>query len=278
MHDSERDPIPPLLQQAPPQETSRVRWLIHLLLIGIYPIALGLLGVGRYEFRGPALTHTTRGLLITCFFHLGIFGVIFLLGWLASRASRDDLLLKWRPKTWAVPLGLAYSVGQRVGLGMVAAFIFVLLLAVRAITPDQVQDFARNNQPDVSTLVDVPAMRENPAYFWLTITFVSFIVAGLREELWRSAVLGGMRKLWPRTFGSTAGQIGAVAIASIAFGLGHLSLGVLGVVSATLLGLGLGVIMVLHRSIWPAVIAHGAFDATTFALLPWAVSKLHQGG
>jgi len=253
-----------------------VRWLIHLLLIGAYPIALGLLGVGRYEL-GPALTHSTRGLLITCSIHLGIFGVIFLVGWLASRASRDDLLLRWRPRRWAVPLGLAYSVGLRVGLAMMAAFIFVFLLAVRAITPEQIQQFARNNQPDVTALVDVPAMRDNPAYFWLTLTFVSFIVAGLREELWRSAVLGGMRKLWPGTFGSTAGQIGAVAIASIAFGLGHLSLGAVGVVSATLLGLGLGAIMVVHRSIWPAVIAHGAFDATTFALLPWAFSKLHQG-
>ena len=32
--------------------------------------------------------------------------------------------------------------------------------------------------------------------------------------------------------------------------------------------LGLGVIMILHRSIWPAVLAHGFFNATTFALLP----------
>jgi hypothetical protein len=32
--------------------------------------------------------------------------------------------------------------------------------------------------------------------------------------------------------------------------------------------------MVLHRSIWPAVIAHGMFDATTFALLPWVIEAL----
>jgi len=42
----------------------------------------------------------------------------------------------------------------------------------------------------------------------------------------------------------------------------------------TLLGFGLGVIMVLHRSIWPAVIAHGMFDATSLALLPWLVEKM----
>jgi membrane protease YdiL (CAAX protease family) len=45
---------------------------------------------------------------------------------------------------------------------------------------------------------------------------------------------------------------------------------------AGLLGFGLGVIMILHRSIWPAVIAHGMFDATSLALLPWALEKLQE--
>jgi hypothetical protein len=35
--------------------------------------------------------------------------------------------------------------------------------------------------------------------------------------------------------------------------------------------------MVLHRSIWPAVIAHGMFDATSMALLPWAMDHLRPG-
>jgi membrane protease YdiL (CAAX protease family) len=34
--------------------------------------------------------------------------------------------------------------------------------------------------------------------------------------------------------------------------------------------------MVLHRSIWPAVIAHGMFNATSFAMLPWAIEKLQE--
>jgi membrane protease YdiL (CAAX protease family) len=33
---------------------------------------------------------------------------------------------------------------------------------------------------------------------------------------------------------------------------------------------------VWHRSIWPAVIAHGMFDATTFALLPLAMQHLQS--
>ncbi len=43
-----------------------------------------------------------------------------------------------------------------------------------------------------------------------------------------------------------------------------------------LLGLGLGLIMVLHRSIWPALIAHGYFNATSFALIPWAMRQIQH--
>jgi membrane protease YdiL (CAAX protease family) len=42
------------------------------------------------------------------------------------------------------------------------------------------------------------------------------------------------------------------------------------------LGVGLGLIMVLHRSIWPAVIAHGFFDATSMALLPYAMGLVQH--
>jgi membrane protease YdiL (CAAX protease family) len=122
--------------------------------------------------------------------------------------------------------------------------------------------------------VDVSALRDNPIYFWLTTTFVSFVLGGLREELWRSAFLGGMRTLWPKCFSSRSGQIGAVVIAALFFGFGHLPQGGVAAGMAALLGLGLGVIMVLHRSIWPAVIAHGMFDATSLALLFWMAEHL----
>jgi membrane protease YdiL (CAAX protease family) len=65
-------------------------------------------------------------------------------------------------------------------------------------------------------------------------------------------------------------------LAAVLFGIAHLSSqGILGASNATLLGLGLGLIMIFHRSVWPAVIAHGVFDATSMALLPWVWQKLH---
>jgi membrane protease YdiL (CAAX protease family) len=53
----------------------------------------------------------------------------------------------------------------------------------------------------------------------------------------------------------------------------HLRMGILAAVGAGVLGLFLGLIIVLHKSIWPAVIAHGLFDAATLALLPWWLEK-----
>ena len=167
-----------------------------------------------------------------------------------------------------LPLAVAYSVALRLGLLILAVLVAVVLVATNVISLDQLQHTAKANQPDVSALVDMAALQNNPLYWWLSLTLVSFVVAGLREELWRSGSLAGLRALWPSAFGSTKGQLVGVCIAAVIFGLGHLAMGPLATVMAGLLGLGLGLIMVLHRSIWPAVIAHGMFDATTFALLP----------
>ena len=125
-------------------------------------------------------------------------------------------------------------------------------------------------------MVDIAALRDNPAYFWLALTVVSFVLAGLREELWRSSFLAAMRALWPRRFGSTVGRVCAVFIAAILFGLAHLSMGILAMLFAGLLGLFLGLIMVFHCSIWPAVLAHGFFDATSMALIPWATELMRH--
>jgi membrane protease YdiL (CAAX protease family) len=119
-------------------------------------------------------------------------------------------------------------------------------------------------------------MRTNPVYFWLTITLVSFVVAGIREEMWRAGTLAAMRAVWPRAFGSSLGQCLAISLIAIAFGAMHLRMGVLAAVGAGVLGLFLGFIIIVHKSIWPAVIAHGLFDATTMALLPWWIEKAKQ--
>src|SRR5208337_624208 len=239
----------PRLDEA--RSVSRWRWGIHLALITLYLVLLLLIGLGRKVVH-PALSHTAKGLVVVCALELLSFGLVFALAWLASRASADDLLLRWRGKVTPVLLGAAYSVGLRLGIGLAAVAVAVILLVSRAMTLDSLQTFAQKNQPGVDKVVDVAALRNNPAYYWMALTIVSFLVGGLREELWRSSFLAGMKRLWPGLFGSLAGQIGAVVIAALIFGAAHLSMGILAAGMAGLIGLGLGLIMVFHRSIWPA--------------------------
>jgi membrane protease YdiL (CAAX protease family) len=226
--------------------------------------------------RGPALSGNVRGLLIVCGVEIILFSLVFGLGWLASRASREELLFRWRPGWWVVPLGIAYSVAIRFALFVVVMVVVVILLTTHASTPETLQGFVSANRPNVETLVSVSAMRNNPSYFWLTVTLVSFVVAGLREEIWRAGTLAAMRALWPRAFASRGGQCLAVTLIAVLFGAMHLGMGPIAAAMAGVLGWLLGMIMVLHKSIWPAVIAHGLFDATTMAMLPWSLEKLQH--
>jgi membrane protease YdiL (CAAX protease family) len=246
-------------------------------LIGAYP-ALGVLlrlG-GHHSSHGPALSGSASGLLRFSGRELLLFAIVFAAACLISRASREQLMLPWRPGWWVAPLGFIYSIGFRIGLGIILAAVVVVLTATRTMTPEQVQEYAKANRPDLDVIVSVSAMRENPTYYWLAVTLVSFVVGGLREEMWRAGTLAAMRVLWPRIFNSWCGQCLAVALIAVAFGLMHIRMGILAAVLAGILGLFLGVIIVAHRSIWPAVIAHGFFDATSMAFLPWAMEKLRQ--
>jgi membrane protease YdiL (CAAX protease family) len=271
---SEPPQSPPPIPTTTVRETPHWRWLIHLFVIGSYP-ALGLFfrTTSGHVARGPALSGNVRGLLVVSAAEIIVFSIFFAVACLISRASREQLMLRWRPGWCVVPLGIGYSIALRIGLIVIAVAVMAVVAATQTVTPEKVQEYVSANRPDVEALVSVPAMRTNPAYYWLTLTLVSFVVAGVREEMWRAGTLAAMRALWPRAFGSTLGQCLAIALIAVAFGAMHLRMGVLAAVGAGVLGLMLGIIIVLHKSIWPAVIAHGVFDATTLALLPWWIEQ-----
>lgn len=257
---------------------NRRRWWIHLSLVTFYIVLLG--AGARYRSQTyanmPALTTTASGLVLVCTIELLVFGVMFGLAVWASRASRDDLMLRWRHGFWPVPLGIGYSVAIRVLIGFVALVVGLELVVAHVMSQQSLQHFIAHNRPDVAAVVDISALQHNPVYFWLSLTLVSFVVGGLREELWRSAFIAGLRRLWPRRFGSTNGGVLAVVVAAVVFGAAHVYMGPLAAVLAGAVGLGLGLIMIFHRSIWPAVIAHGFFDATTMALLPWLAHRMPE--
>jgi membrane protease YdiL (CAAX protease family) len=259
--------VPPPSEPPPVRTVPRWRWWLALVLLTGYVLAVGLLALSRPEHQAPVLSRTSIGLLIAAGAELAIFGIVFAVAWFASRPSWDDLLLRWRGGFRVVPLGIAYSIALRLAVAIVMMIISTALIGSGTMTQESLQEFVRANQPRTETIVDPSTMRNDPVYFLLMLTVISFVVAGLREELWRSGFLAGVRALRPALFNSVKGQIAAAAIAAVIFGVGHLAMGWLAAFMAALLGFGLGTIMLLHRSIWPAVIAHGLFDATTFVLL-----------
>lgn len=266
--------VPPRLDE--PRPISRWRWAVHLLLVTAYVVGLMLIGLTQHKVSHPAFAHTAKGLFLVCVFELLSFALVLGLAWLASRVTPDDLLLRWRGKGLPVLLGAGYSIGLRICLAIVAVAVVLMLLVTRLMTMDSIQELATRHRPGVEKAIDVQALRDNPAYYWLALTVLSFLVGGLREELWRSCFLAGMKRLWPAYFGSTLGQVYAVGVAAVIFGLAHFSMGPLAAAMAGLIGLGLGLIMVFHRSIWPAVFAHGFFDATSMALIPWVFEMLQR--
>jgi uncharacterized protein len=249
------------------------RWWFHLLWLMFYPIALGIiLPLFLTPSRGTLLPESTRGLLVVSALELMLFGIVFLLAWLASRATKDQLLLRWRGGIRPIWRGLIGSVALRVG---VAAAV-MLLAMVAALIGGHATDILQKLRPRTEVVVDAQGLQSSAIYFVLLLTLISFVVAGLREELWRAGVLAGLRELWPERFGSRIGQYLAVGIAAVVFGLGHMPQGWGGTAVTALLGFGLGMIMVRYQSIWEAVFAHGFFNATTFVLLYW-LARFHPG-
>jgi membrane protease YdiL (CAAX protease family) len=268
-------PLPAEAPLSPTQPVSKIRWGIHLALMASLPLLAGFAGQASHG-KGPALTHTARGLLIVCAAELLLFAIPFGLAWLASRATKDDLLLRWRPGNWVLPLGALYSLAIRMAAGTVMAIVMMIAMISRGASPADVEKFVQVNRPQVEKLVDLDAMASSSAYYWLSVIVVSFLVGGLREELWRSSFLAGLRSIWPRAFKSQGGAIGGAAIAALFFGVGHIPQGIVAAALITVVGFLLGVIMTVHRSVWPSVVAHGFFDAASLALLPWAMQHMQE--
>jgi len=250
--------------------------------VAAVPIIAGTLGMVSHG-NGPALSHTVAGLLGACLYQLLFVGVFLGVAWLFSRASKDDLLLRWRPGYWVVPLGALYSIAIRFVFYIAACVLVIVMLLCTHVTMTQIQTFFIDHRPRIEKLLDLQAMTDNPVYFWLNVTLVSFVIGGLREELWRSSFLAGLCALWPRTFGSRNGGILGAGVAALLFGFAHTSQGWLLAAMVTVLGFFLGVIMNVHRSVWPSVLAHGFFDAASMAGI-WALhhfpelQQLQHGG
>lgn len=200
-----------------------------------------------------------------------IFAVVFVAAWWASRVSAEQLLLKWREGVKPVFRGFLYAIGLRLALLVVAVAAFVVV-QLAGIEPEVLEQM----QPRTETIVKAETLASDPLYLVVCLTVVSFVLAGFREELWRAGVLAGLMILFPKMSESISRQLIAVAIAAILFGFGHLPQGATVALMTTLLGFGLGAIMVYRHSIWDAVFAHGFFNAGSFFLLYLLATRAPQ--
>ena len=267
MSDSDIPPIldetaqpPPLLAPRP-----RWRWAVHLAMLAAYVLGTGIAGVllrggGDKGSRTSAMPPDLRSLAIMCGAEVLGFLIIFGLAWIFSRARWYELLLKWRGGARPILWGIAYSVLLRVVIAMLTAMVFVPIYQMKG--ERAIEDL----RPKTEATVNMQALKD-PMYLLFALTVVSFVMAGFREELWRAGMLAGFAGVAPTIFGTRKGQYIAVMIAAVIFGLGHLPQGWGGVAMTAGLGVGLGWIMVRHQSAWEAILAHGFFDATTFAAL-----------
>ncbi len=248
------------------RRAARWRWAVSLLLVGLYPVWVSLLGRLRPQHggkSGAALPSSVGGLLWISALELGTFALFWGLAWAFSRASKDELLLRWRGGVLPVLQGFGYAFALRMGLLFLIMFAAGAFLLLTHTDPKQFAHFIEQNQPQTDALFP-PGALHNPLYLFLVVTLLSFVVAGVREELWRTACLAALRHVLPQELKPTARWMVAIAISSVVFGLGHAYQGWLGVVFTTILGAGLGAVTWQHRSIWPAVWAHGFIDATSF--------------
>ena len=274
--------LPPILapvDSGHPTETTapppipRWRGWVLLLLMAAYPLSLGLIGAASQKgVTEPEamLPDTVLGLWKSAGANFGIFAVFFGVAWAIARPGTERLFLKPRNPWATLGLGVAWSIGLRI---LVAVMVVAAIGAMWAWSTahGRTADDLGGFRPKIENVIS-PAALHDPVYLLTVLTVISFVVAGLREELWRAAMIAGVVLVLPVRWQGRRGEILAVALGSIVFGLGHLPQGMGGVFLTGVLGIGLGGILIGHRSLWIAVLAHGFFDATSFLGL-WAVDR-----
>src|SRR5215472_8453840 len=108
----------------------RRRWLYHLLLVGGYVFCTGVSGL-LYDRQASHAghSHAIAGLLFGSAFELILFGVVMGLAFYLSRATPDDLLLRWRGHFRPIWTGVCYSIGMRLFVSFLLKFLFIVLIA-----------------------------------------------------------------------------------------------------------------------------------------------------
>ena len=264
-------PLPPTAPESP--ALPFWRRASALVLLAGYPLLLSVISnaldeAGLKASKGATLLPAELAeLWLSAAENLLVFGIWFAAAAWMGRLNRKQLQADRRPKPSSVLWGLGWSIALRFALAALLILVIGIFLVAHGIR-DLDADFVQKLRPKVENLVSPESLR-SPWYLFTNLTLISFVLAGLREELWRAGMIAAGLNLLPVRWRGAKGQMALVVVSSIVFGLAHLPQGWGGVVMTGVLGLGLGSILVFHRSLWIAVLAHGFFDASTFFFLWW---------
>ena len=269
---------PPLQPDNPPPASrpiARWRWFIATLVVGAFPFAAALSSTTRARGNpgGEAtLPSSVEGLIFAGALQLAFILFFVGIGWLFSRATKAELWMRWRGGIAPLWQGALYSIGLRL-LPLLPFFFIAIVLTIMGFKPETAANWLNANRPQTDGIGD--SIRAGSAlYKAVMLTFFSFVVAGWGEELWRVATMRGLIEIAPRAMPPLAKNVIAVLVSAMVFGVGHLYQGVVGVGVTAFIGVALGAITLYHRSIWPAVIAHGCFDAASFLAVTLGADKL----
>lgn len=261
-------------------------YLLALIILGLYPVwTLALrrnMGSGKTASSEAVLPSDIPSLLLVTSIELAIFAAFCTVAWLLARPRLrgDDLFLRWQGGWKPVAQGVFYSLAIRLGIGLIAFVILtaaaIVLVGSGTMTMEEFPKLVKKLVPSPERMINIKAISEDPLYRLVMATYISFIVAGLREELWRAGMLALGISLLRSPLSPRVATLLAILGSSLIFGLGHLYQGGLAVGITAIIGVILGYIMLYHRSIWPAVIAHGCFDALSFLMLPMAKAAIER--
>ena len=281
----ESQPLPapqwgqPLVQLDNPPPASRPiarwRWLVGTIIVGVFPLAAAYSSTTRAKGNAggeATLPSTVEGLIVGGTFQLAFILLFFGVGWLFSRATEAQLWMHWRKGVAPFWQGALYSIGLRF-LPVFLLFFVTIILIILGYKPNTAVEWLNANKPQTDGIGD-SIRAGSMIYQAVTLSFFSFIVAGFGEELWRVATMRGLIEIAPRKMPIFAKNAIAVLVSALIFGIGHLYQGVAGVGVTAFIGIALGAITLSHRSIWPAVIAHGCFDAASFLMVIMEVDKM----
>ena len=259
--------LPPPLPTATARR-GRLGWFGHLSLLTAWLLTLIFFGHRQTASGRHVALASVRQVLWTVGTEIVTFGSVCALAWLCSRATAAEWRLRWRGGWGPVWRGPLYSVGFRAAMFVVLFAVVATLLGLHVINAKDAKGF----RPQVENLVNLSALTHDRAFYWCTLTLLS-TMAGVVEETWRAGMLAGLAGVFPEIFGGPRGRWLAIVPVALLFGAGHLYMGWPAVALTTLLGLALGTIMVWHRTIWDAAIAHALFDAGSFAMLAWVAQR-----